>query len=205
MTNNSSNYFRKKFVILGDSGVGKSSIGIRHMKNNFIEYLEPTIGAAFYTSDIKLDNDIHHLEIWDTAGQERYSSLAPMYYRGAVAALIVYDVTNLKSLHSVQKWIEELLVKASKNITIIVLGNKIDLLEKHSNEDYKSEISLFLKQFEAKLQHFYTSCKTGENINEAFIAAVKASHIHYLNEIEEKKQDCVNLEDKKKTKNLCCF
>lgn len=213
MANIRSNYFNKKFVILGDSAVGKSSICLRYIKNSFIDYMEPTIGAAFFTSDIKIENNIHHLEVWDTAGQERYSSLAPMYYRGAVVALVVYDVTNEKSLHSVIKWIDELNHNADKNITIIVLGNKYDLL--NENEMIDTMPSL-LDIYKERIHHIFTSSKTGLNIDEVFKMGVKESHSIYLQEKEKEKENknenenenqkkTINLSYRKSNKSSCCY
>jgi small GTP-binding protein len=89
-----SNYSIIQLVLLGESAVGKSSLVLRFVKGQFHEYQESTIGAAFLTQTICLDDATVKFEIWDTAGQERYHSLAPMYYRGAQAAIVVYDITN---------------------------------------------------------------------------------------------------------------
>ena len=99
--------YQYKLVLLGESSVGKSSLVLRFVKNSFSEHQESTIGgrhfvyllchslvAAFLTQTLQVDGDTMKFEIWDTAGQERYNSLAPMYYRGAHAALVVYDVTK---------------------------------------------------------------------------------------------------------------
>ncbi|GER36831.1 RAB homolog 1, partial [Striga asiatica] len=81
-------------VLLGDVGAGKSSLVLRFVKGQFIEFQESTIGAAFFSQTVAVNDATVKFEIWDTAGQERYHSLAPMYYRGAAAAIIVYDITN---------------------------------------------------------------------------------------------------------------
>ncbi|MEQ2172032.1 Ras- protein Rab-5C [Goodea atripinnis] len=86
-----------KLVLLGESAVGKSSLVLRFVKGQFHEYQESTIGAAFLTQTVCLDDTTVKFEIWDTAGQERYHSLAPMYYRGAQAAIVVFDITNTVS------------------------------------------------------------------------------------------------------------
>eukprot|EP00967_Tisochrysis_lutea_P116934 scaffold188692_cov33-Tisochrysis_lutea.AAC.3 len=86
--------FQFKLVLLGDSAVGKSSLVLRFVRGQFFEYQESTIGAAFLTQTVALNDTTVKFEIWDTAGQERYHSLAPMYYRGAAAAIVVYDITN---------------------------------------------------------------------------------------------------------------
>ena len=86
--------FQFKLVLLGDSAVGKSSLVLRFVRGQFFEYQESTIGAAFLTQTVALNDTTVKFEIWDTAGQERYHSFAPMYYRGAAAAIVVYDITN---------------------------------------------------------------------------------------------------------------
>ena len=83
-----------KLVLLGEAAVGKSSLVLRFVNNEFQENKEPTIGAAFLTQKCKLDDKIIKFEIWDTAGQERFHSLAPMYYRNAQAAVVAYDITK---------------------------------------------------------------------------------------------------------------
>merc|ERR1711971_683806 len=98
-----------KVVLLGDASVGKSCLVVRFAKGEFHEYQEPTIGAAFMTQTVSLDGGVVvKFEIWDTAGQERYKSLAPMYYRGAKAAIIVYDITSQESYKAAKLWVSEL-------------------------------------------------------------------------------------------------
>eukprot|EP00731_Ephydatia_muelleri_P037831 Em0574g2a len=97
-----------KLVLLGESAVGKSSLVLRFVKGQFHEYQESTIGAAFLTQTVNVDDTTVKFEIWDTAGQERYHSLAPMYYRGAQAAIVVYDITNLDTFTRAKSWVKEL-------------------------------------------------------------------------------------------------
>lgn len=92
-----------KLVLLGESSVGKSSLVLRFVKGQFHEFQESTIGAAFLTQTVQIDDTTVKFEIWDTAGQERYHSLAPMYYRGAQAAIVVYDISNKETFHK-GKW-----------------------------------------------------------------------------------------------------
>ena len=92
-----------KLVLLGDVGAGKSSLVLRFVKGQFIEFQESTIGAAFFSQTLAVNDATVKFEIWDTAGQERYHSLAPMYYRGAAAAIIVYDITNQNSFDRAKK------------------------------------------------------------------------------------------------------
>ncbi|CAN1327695.1 Ras-related protein RABF2a [Linum perenne] len=103
-----------KLVLLGDPGAGKSSLVLRFVKNQFVEFQESTIGAAFFSQTLAVTDVTVKFEIWDTAGQERYHSLAPMYYRGAAAAIIVYDITNPASFDRAKKWVQELQAQAKR-------------------------------------------------------------------------------------------
>ncbi|KAJ1886323.1 Vacuolar protein sorting-associated protein 21 [Kickxella alabastrina] len=116
-----------KVVLLGEAAVGKSSLVLRFVNDEFQENKEPTIGAAFLTQKVRLDDSVLKLDIWDTAGQERFHSLAPMYYRNAQAAVVVYDITRASSLDRAKSWIKELQRQANPNIVIALVGNKLDL------------------------------------------------------------------------------
>ncbi|KAH7545626.1 hypothetical protein FEM48_Zijuj01G0113400 [Ziziphus jujuba var. spinosa] len=118
-----------KLVLLGDVGAGKSSLVLRFVKGQFIEFQESTIGAAFFSQTLAVNDATVKFEIWDTAGQERYHSLAPMYYRGAAAAIIVYDITNQASFDRAKKWVLELHSQGNPNMVVALAGNKADLLE----------------------------------------------------------------------------
>lgn len=91
--------------------------------------MEPTIGAAFITQSIDLQNCIVKYEIWDTAGQERYATLAPMYYRAAPCAIVTYDITNGATFKRAKEWVDELRSNGSPNCIIAIVGNKSDLNE----------------------------------------------------------------------------
>lgn len=97
-----------KLVLLGDMGTGKTSLVLRFVKGQFFEFQESTIGAAFFTQVLSLNEATIKFDIWDTAGQERYHSLAPMYYRGAAAAVVVYDITSMDSFVRAKRWVQEL-------------------------------------------------------------------------------------------------
>ncbi|KAI9512905.1 GTP-binding protein ypt5 [Russula earlei] len=118
-----------KLVLLGEAAVGKSSIVLRFVSKEFQPNKEPTIGAAFLTQKCLLEDRVLRYEIWDTAGQERFHSLAPMYYRNAQAAVVVYDVTKAASLEKAKTWVKELQRQANPNIVIALAGNKIDLVQ----------------------------------------------------------------------------
>lgn len=158
-----------KLVLLGESAVGKSSLVLRFVKGQFQEFQESTIGAAFLTQTVCLDDTTVKFEIWDTAGQERYHSLAPMYYRGAQAAIVVYDITNEESFARAKNWVKELQRQASPNIVIALAGNKADLANKRAldfqdAQSYADDNSLLFME---------TSAKTSMNVNEIFMAIAK--------------------------------
>ncbi|XP_062382407.1 ras-related protein Rab-5C-like [Sardina pilchardus] len=158
-----------KLVLLGETAVGKSSVVLRFVKGQFQEFQEATIGAAFLTQTVCLDDTTIKFEIWDTAGQERYHSLAPMYYRGAQAAIVVFDITSTDSFTRAKSWVKELQKQANPNIVIALAGNKADLSNKRTVEyqeaqDYADENSLLFME---------TSAKTALNVNEIFMAIAK--------------------------------
>ncbi|KZO98431.1 hypothetical protein CALVIDRAFT_535522 [Calocera viscosa TUFC12733] len=105
---------------------------MRFVQNDFSENKEPTIGAAFLTQKCRLEDRVLRYEIWDTAGQERFHSLAPMYYRNAQAAVVVYDITKATSLEKAKSWVKELQRQANPNIVIALVGNKLDLVQASS-------------------------------------------------------------------------
>ncbi|AGO13422.1 AaceriACL084Cp [[Ashbya] aceris (nom. inval.)] len=163
-----SNVTSIKLVLLGEAAVGKSSIVLRFVSNDFSENKEPTIGAAFLTQRVNMDSKTIKFEIWDTAGQERFASLAPMYYRNAQAALVVYDVTKPQSFIKARHWVKELHEQASKGIVIALVGNKLDLLENGEARKVSREEAEKLAEEEGLL-FFETSAKTGDKINEVFL------------------------------------
>ncbi|KAK4123650.1 ras-domain-containing protein [Parathielavia appendiculata] len=178
-----------KLVLLGEAAVGKSSLVLRFVNNDFQENKEPTIGAAFLTQKCNLPTRTIKFEIWDTAGQERFASLAPMYYRNAQAALVVYDLTKPTSLIKAKHWVAELQRQASPGIVIALVGNKLDLTNDEAGaggdaEDVGAEESGDARKIsteEAKtyaeeegLLFFETSAKTGYHVTEVFTAIANA-------------------------------
>ncbi|XP_021723741.1 ras-related protein Rab5-like isoform X2 [Chenopodium quinoa] len=145
-------------------GTGKTSLVLRFVKGQFFDCQESTIGAAFFTEVLSLDEAIVKLDIWDTAGQERYQSLAPMYYRGAAAAVVLYDITSMESFEKAKRWIEELQRQASPRMFTALVGNKADLDEKREVDNEVAEE--YAKQ--NGLHFFETSAKTAQNVNELF-------------------------------------
>ncbi|PIN24807.1 GTPase Rab5/YPT51 [Handroanthus impetiginosus] len=133
-----------KLVLLGDAGAGKSSLVLRFVKGQFVEFQESTIGAAFFSQTVALND-----------ATERYHGLAPLYYRGAAAAIIVYDRTNQTSFDQAKKWVEEFQAQGNPNMVTALAGNKLDLLDanKVASEEaqtYAQENGLFFMETSAK-------------------------------------------------------
>lgn len=149
--------------------MGKSSLVLRFVKGQFHEYQESTIGAAFLTQTVMLDDTTVKFEIWDTAGQERYHSLAPMYYRGAQAAIVVYDITNQETFARAKTWVKELQRQASPSIVIALAGNKSDLSAKRMVDHDEA----YTYAEENGLLFMETSAKTAMNVTDIFLAIAK--------------------------------
>ncbi|KAF3833080.1 hypothetical protein F7725_026745 [Dissostichus mawsoni] len=114
-------------VLIGDSGVGKSNLLSRFTRNEFNLESKSTIGVEFATRSIQVDGKTVKAQIWDTAGQERYRAITSAYYRGAVGALLVYDIAKHLTYENVERWLKELRDHADSNIVIMLVGNKSDL------------------------------------------------------------------------------
>ena len=124
-----------KVVLIGDTGVGKSNLLSRFTRNEFSMDSKTTIGVEFATKNIPVDgNKIVKAQIWDTAGQERYRAITSAYYRGAVGALLVYDMSRSSTFENVERWLKELRDHAEPNIVIMLVGNKADLAHKRQVE-----------------------------------------------------------------------
>ncbi|KAL3528777.1 hypothetical protein ACH5RR_008099 [Cinchona calisaya] len=158
-----------KMVLVGDMGTGKTSLVLRFVKGQFFQHQEPTIGAAFFTQVLSLPEATLKFDIWDTAGQERYHSLAPMYYRGAAAAIIVYDITSMDTFLRAKKWVEELKRQGNPNLVMALVANKRDLesdreVNIEEGEQFSEENGMFFIE---------TSAKTALNLNELFYEMAK--------------------------------
>ncbi|CAL1582637.1 unnamed protein product [Knipowitschia caucasica] len=118
---------RVKMVLLGSCGVGKSSLATRFVKGEFVN-IQQTVGCAYHSHVVSVNGVSLRFEIWDTAGQEKYHSVTPLYYRGAHAALVVYDVSNKESFRRAQFWLKELEKQYIPDSTVVwLVGNKADL------------------------------------------------------------------------------
>ncbi|KAG8474158.1 hypothetical protein CXB51_034063 [Gossypium anomalum] len=177
-----------KVIILGDSGVGKTSLmnqypaaalgyclplhfAFRYVNKKFSNQYKATIGADFLTKEVQFEDRLFTLQIWDTAGQERFQSLGVAFYRGADCCVLVYDVNSMKSFDNLNNWREEFLIQASpsdpENFPFVVLGNKVDVDGGNSRVVSEKKARAWCAS-KGNIPYFETSAKEGVNVEEAF-------------------------------------
>jgi len=154
--------FKYKITLFGAGGVGKTSLLLRYIKKTFNEDLKKTIGSNFLIKDVNIDNKKVRLLLWDIGGQAQFQKLRRIYFKGSNGALGVYDVTSSDSLMKIPGWVSSINKSVNKEIPMILVGNKIDLERKVSNEEGE-ELATRLK-----CEYLETSAKTGENVEKAF-------------------------------------
>ena len=149
-----------KVVVVGNASVGKSSMVQRLVQGSFVTNPSPTCGADFYLYSFNIDDEEINFQIWDTAGQERFKSISKSYFRFAVGAILVYDISNLHSFDELSGWLDEFQSLASPNAYILLVGNKSDLEEQR--QVGVNQVQKFAQD------HQLSSALTGKNIVEAF-------------------------------------
>ena len=195
-----------KVVLLGDGGVGKSSLMNRFVSGKFDSQSFHTIGVEFLNKDVSVEGQSYTLQIWDTAGQERFKSLRTPFYRGSDLCLLVYAVDDVESFKNLAMWRKEFLyyadVREKDNFPFILLGNKIDVNERAVSQE---EAHRFCREI-GGIPYYETSAKDSTNVDVAFNAAVKK-----LNELEQSKAksdflatEGVNLAKVPKKENSSC-
>ena len=197
-----------KLILVGDSYVGKTNILSKYIKNEFNQSTKSTVGVEFGTKILKIEDKIIKAQVWDTAGQERYKSITSTYYKGAKGAFIVYDITNRETFESVDKWIQDLNMNSDKNVTLLLIGNKKDLVDKR--DVTKEEGEEKAKSF--GLAFLETSALTGENIDKVFDYMLK--EVYNKITIEKKNSgeiDYINIgnnieiNEQTEKKSTCCL
>lgn len=153
-----------KVVLVGDSGVGKTNLLSRFTRNEFNAESKSTIGVEFATRNVQIKGKTVRAQIWDTAGQERYRAITSVYYRGAVGALVVYDITKTQSYENLSKWLTELKEHADAYCCIMIVGNKTDL--KHLRAVETEEGRLLAEK--SNFSFIETSALDSTNVGEAF-------------------------------------
>jgi Ras-related protein Rab-11A len=153
-----------KIVLIGDSGVGKSNLLSRFTRNEFNLESKSTIGVEFATKSIQAEGKTIKAQIWDTAGQERYRAITSAYYRGAVGALLVYDISKHSTFENVERWLKELRDHAEANIVVMLVGNKSDL--RHLRAVETDEAMAFSEQH--NLAFIETSALDASGVDTAF-------------------------------------
>ncbi|KAI3725704.1 hypothetical protein L1987_65496 [Smallanthus sonchifolius] len=167
-----------KVIVLGDSGVGKTSLMNQYVYNRFNKQYKATIGADFVTKELHIDDKLVTLQIWDTAGQERFHSLGVAFYRGADCCVLVYDVNIQKTFETLQTWHEEFLKQADpsepENFPFVLLGNKVDTnggCDRAVSEQTAREWCAL----KGNIPYFETSAKENYNVDEAFLCVAETA------------------------------
>lgn len=194
-----------KVIILGDSGVGKTSLMQQFVNSKFLHQYKATIGADFLTKEITVDGNKNvTLQIWDTAGQERFQSLGVAFYRGADCCVLCYDVTNEKSLNSLALWKDEFLIQLNvsnpQDFPFIIIGNKIDVDESKKIPSLQKKLLNITNNQLGGLNYpvFETSAKDAVNVEAAFeVVAKMALQQEELNDagndINDDYNDAINI------------
>ena len=163
MSETNNNYLFK-YIIIGDSAVGKSNILLRYVHGKFNEEFQSTLGVEFAAKNLEINQKIYRIQIWDTAGQENFRSITRAYYKNSVCAIIVYDITNKESFNNIQNWIEDCKNQCPKTVFFVLVGNKNDL-ENERKVSFEEG-----KKFADSndILFFESSAKTGNNVEDIF-------------------------------------
>ena len=200
-----------KFIIIGDSSVGKSNLLLRYLNNKFEDEYQSTIGVEFGAKNLEIDNINYRIQLWDTAGQEQFRSITRAYYQNSVCAIVVYDISNEITFKNVKDWIDDVRAQSPKNIYIMLVGNKNDLVEKRQ-VSYEKGLEYANSN---NINFIETSAKTGENVENVFYnCTIEIAKKIKNNEYDLSDDSCgikvgiilnTNNENDKKVKtNKCC-
>ena len=180
--------FLMKLILVGDSGVGKTNILSKYLKNNFDPDSKATVGVEFGTKNIEIDNKKIKVQIWDTAGQERYKSITSTYYKGAKGAFIVYDITRKSTFDNIDKWIGDLKNNGDENMIVYLVGNKSDLND--MREVRKDEAMTKSEKYNIAFSE--TSALYGDNIHKIFQDLMEKVYINFYRNTNINKDKEIN-------------
>jgi small GTP-binding protein len=161
--------FLFKLILVGDSGVGKTNLLSRFARDEFTADSKSTIGVEFATKTLRIDEKVIKAQIWDTAGHERYRSITAAYYRGAIGALLVYDVAAARTFRGVPLWLTELRANVDSDALIVLVGNKSDL---DDQREVSHEEGIQFSHRE-KLLFIETSAKDATNVGDVFALVMR--------------------------------
>ena len=184
-----------KIVLIGKNGVGKTSILSRYTKDIYDEGVQYTIGVEFFTKII----DDYKLQIWDLSGMERFKSIVRSYYNYCNIAILVFDITDVKSLNRLTEWIYDIREQNNEPVSFILVGNKSDKVDQKMDQKI---IDAFMTKYKLN-QYFETSAKYGTGINEIFETIVKYFADNQIKMPLPKIQE-VEIEETNNY-NLCCW
>ena len=180
--------FLMKLILVGDSGVGKTNILSKYLKNNFDPDSKATVGVEFGTKNIEIDNKKIKVQIWDTAGQERYKSITSTYYKGAKGAFIVYDITRKSTFDNIDKWIGDLKNNGDENMIVYLVGNKSDLND--MREIRKDEAMTKSEKYNIAFSE--TSALYGDNIHKIFQDLMEKVYINFYRNVNTNREKEIN-------------
>ena len=179
-----------KVVLAGASGVGKTSISDRAFKDFFSYDTKPTVGSGFMKGTMNTKNGRVTLEVWDTAGQESFSSLVPIFFNKAAAAILVYDITDIQTFKRIDPYVSMVQDKANVNCIIVLVGNKKDLVHGPGKDGSERQVSIQEGQNEAEkigAKYFFeVSALTGDSINDIFLSIVNDPDLVLASSQDEK-------------------
>ena len=158
--------FKFKVLLIGPGEVGKTSLLMRYVKNQFNADYLITIGAQFLTKDVQFKKDIANLQIWDMGGQERFKFLHKQFYTASDGALLIFDLTRADTYDVMHEWLSEMFEILDTEIPFVLIGNKIDLIKEMGRFMDEGEAKSFAKSKNSI--YIETSAKTGEKVEEAF-------------------------------------
>ena len=203
-----------KIIVIGNSGVGKSSLTNKATRNIFEENYHATVGFEFFTFNVKIQGKVISLQIWDTCGQELFRSLITNFYRNTSLAIIVYSVTSEESFQDIDMWLKELRTHANPDVKVVLIGNKIDLENERKISKEEGEKLAKTNKFDKFVE---TSAKTGINTMSTFVEIAFLLYENYLKFKDDENKSYKNsssltmeskgsrlVKKKRKKKSGCC-